>query len=161
MYQEVNRYCANALARRAPGLARLIVRHKIAVKYLFAGGAAVAVNLSVLYVFTDLFGVWYVGSSVIAFCVSLATGFSLQKFWTFRDGSMRHIKRQMVMYTAVGVLNVILGPTLLYLVVETFGIWYLTAQFLVMAALAVESYFLNRFITFKKDAAYEGVDALN
>lgn len=161
MYQAVSRQCADALVRRAPGLARLIVRHKIVIKYLFAGGTAVVVNLFVLYVFTDLFGVWYVASSVIAFCVSLLTGFSLQKFWTFRDPSMRRIKRQMVLYTAVGVLNVMLGPALLYLVVETFAVWYLAAQLAVLAVLAVESYLLNRFITFKKETPYEGVDALH
>ena len=161
MYQATKQYFIIALTRYVPWLLRLIVRYKIVIKYLFSGGAAVAVNLFALYVFTDLFGIWYVASSVVAFCVSLSIGFFLQKFWTFRDGDMRSIKRQMVMYTAVGVLNVILGPTLLYLVVETFGIWYMLAQFLVMVARAVESYFLNRFITFRKDAEYEGVDALH
>lgn len=161
MYHDIEQYLAAQLARRAPGLARLVVRHKIVIKYLFAGGTAVVVNLFVLYVFTDLFGVWYVASSVIAFFVSLLTGFALQKFWTFRDPSMRRIKRQMALYTAVGVLNVVLGPTLLYLVVETFAVWYLAAQLAVLAVLALESYLLNRFITFKKDAPYEGVDVLH
>ena len=159
MYQTTKQYSITLLARRAPWLLRLIVRYKIIIKYLFSGGAAVAVNLSALYVFTDLFGIWYVASSVIAFCISLSVGFFLQKFWTFHDNDMRSIKRQMGMYAAVGVLNVILGPTLLYFVVETFAIWYLLAQFLVMVVLAVESYALNRFITFRKEIFHERLDA--
>ncbi len=161
MYQAIKHYFIVALARHAPWLLQLIVRYKLVIKYLFSGGAAVAVNLAALYIFTDVFEVWYVASSVIAFCISLSVGFLLQKFWTFHDNDMRRIKRQMALYTAVGVLNVILGPTLLYLVVETFALWYMLAQFLVMAVLAVESYLLNRFITFRKHTEYEGIDALN
>ncbi len=161
MYQAIRQYFVAKLTRYAPWLVRLLARHKVLVKYFFSGGTAVAVNLFALYVFTDLLRVWYVASSVVAFCISLSIGFLLQKFWTFHDNNMRSIKRQMVMYIAVGVLNVILGPTLLYAVVETFGIWYMFAQFLVMVALASESYLLNRFITFRKDTSYERVDALH
>ena len=159
MRQAIKRFLKGALEQIAPRLGAFGRRYKIVIKYGISGSTAVAVNLSVLYAFTDLFGMWYVASSAIAFCVSLAAGFFLQKFWTFRDRDMRRIKRQLFLYTAVGVLNLALGPVLLYAVVETFGMWYLLGQLLVLAALSVESYLINRFITFKKDELHECVDA--
>ncbi len=158
MYQALKQRFEGGLIQRAPWLGAFFHRHKTIIKYAIAGGIAVAANLVVLYVFTDLLGVWYVASSGIAFCVSLAAGFSLQKFWTFRDPSMRRIKRQMAMYLGVGILNLILGPALLYVLVETFALWYLAAQLVVMVLLAGESYLINRFITFKKETPYEGAD---
>ena len=143
---------------KSPFLWQLLNRHKILVKYIFAGGAAVAVNLSFLYLATEIFRVWYVLSAIIAFFASYAVGFWLQKFWTFRDNNVRRIKRQMAWYAIVGILNLVLDPLLLYALVETFDIWYVLAQLLIMSGLAIESYLINRFITFKKDASYESVD---
>ena len=64
----------------------------------------------------------------------------------------------MAWYAIVGILNLVLDPLLLYALVETFDIWYVLAQLLIMSGLAIESYLINRFITFKKDASYESVD---
>lgn len=157
-YNHLKQSIGGYLEIKSPKIFRLLNRHKIVVKYFLAGGAAVTVNLLFLYFLTELFEIWYVISSIVAFFVSLLTGFWLQKFWTFRDNNVRHIKRQMAMYSTVGVLNLVLGPTLLYAFVETFNIWYMLAQLLVMAVLAIESYLINRFITFKKDTAHESIN---
>ncbi len=157
-YNFLKQTIGNYLEIRLPRIFRLLIKYKTLVKYFFSGGAAVAVNLAFLYCLTEVFDIWYVTSSIIAFFASLLTGFFLQKFWTFRDNNVRRIKRQMIMYSAVGALNLALGPVLLYALVEMFNIWYMLAQLLVMAGLAIESYLINRFITFKKDVSYESVD---
>lgn len=139
-------------------LRREIYRRRLIIKYGLAGGTAVAVNLAALYFFTEVFGVWYVASAAVAFLFSLLTGFLLQKFWTFRDRDLSRLKKQMAIYAAVGLVNLILDPVLLYLLVEAFALWYILAQILVLGGLAIESYLLNRFITFRKDRSYEGFD---
>lgn len=157
-YNTLKQSIGGYLEINSPKIFWLLNKYKIEVKYLFAGGAAVIVNLLFLYFLTEMFGFWYVTSSVIAFFVSLLTGFFLQKFWTFRDKDVIGIKRQMAMYSAIGVLNLAIGPTLLYAFVEAFHIWYMLAQVLVMVVLAAESYLLNRFITFKKNISHESVN---
>lgn len=154
-YNFIRQSVSAYLEIRSPKIFQLLNKHKTVVKYVLAGGTAVVVNLSLLYLLTELFEIWYIISSIIAFSISLLTGFVLQKFWTFRDNNARRFKRQLAMYITVGILNLILDPVLLYALVETFGIWYVLAQLLVMAVLAIESYLINRFITFKKDIPHE------
>lgn len=166
MYQKIKHYLKNFLQEKAPRLLVLIHKYKIVIKYGISGGTAVAANLAVIYIFTEIFSLWYVASSIFAFLVAIVIGFFMHKYWTFRDNSMHRIKRQMALYLAVGLLNLVLGPALLFTLVEMFGIWYLFGQVLVMAILAVGSYFVNRFITFKKekieniieDNIYESID---
>ncbi|MDZ4221471.1 MAG: GtrA family protein [Patescibacteria group bacterium] len=159
-YDSAKQLIVGMFAALRPAALRFLRRHKTIVKYGISGGTAVAVNLAVLYVCTDVLGIWYVVSAAVAFSVSLVTGFYLQKFWTFRDTGTHRIKRQMALYTSVGLLNLALGPLLLFLLVEALAIWYLAGQVMVMAVLALESYFINRFVTFKQ-VPHEGIDAFN
>ena len=161
MYQTVKHSLKSFFAEKAPRFLECVHTHKTIIKYFLSGVTAVLANLFVLYVLTDIFGVWYVVSGIAAFFVSISVGFSLQKFWTFRATGVRHIKRQMAMYMAVGAMNLALGPVMLYTIVETFGLWYVVAQVVVMALLAVGSYFINRFITFKQEVSYERTDVIN
>lgn len=133
-----------------PAIFRLLHRHKTGVKYIFAGGTAALVNLFFLFVLTDIFGLWYLISSLVAFIISLLTSFFLQKFWTFRDRGWQRIKKQSAIYIALGGADFILTPVLLYTLVEKFNLWYLPAAVIVMGGLAMGNYLINKFITFKK-----------
>src|SRR3989338_8992608 len=140
---------------KLPRFFKILYRHKTGVKYIFAGGTAALVNLAFLYVLTDIVGVWYLASSIVAFVFSFFTSFFLQKFWTFRDPSLKRIKKQFFIYILMGAGNFFAGPALLFVFVEFFHIWYLLGQTLAMATLAIANYLINKFITFKKDIPHE------
>ncbi|MEK7125595.1 MAG: GtrA family protein [Patescibacteria group bacterium] len=142
----------------SPKFFRLIVKHKTGVKYLFSGGTAAFMYLSILFILTDIFEVWYLFSSIMAFVVSLLTNFFLQKFWTFRDNNWQRLKKQLVIYGLLGIMNFILNPILLYAFVEKFHVWYLLAATIVIGSLAIINYIVNKFITFKKDISHESVN---
>lgn len=157
-YQAIKNLISNFLQIKYPTLFRLICCHKTGIKYVFSGGTAALVDLIFLYFLTDIIGIWYVYSAAAAFAASLVTSFVLQKFWTFRDNSFRHIKKQFVIYIVLGAINFFLTPALLYIIVEKFHVWYLLGAVFVMGALAMANYLINKFITFKKDAPHESVN---
>ncbi|OGY90845.1 MAG: hypothetical protein A3H70_03890 [Candidatus Komeilibacteria bacterium RIFCSPLOWO2_02_FULL_48_11] len=157
-YKSLRGFIDGYLAAHFPVVSKLLNRHKTGVKYLFAGGTAAAVNLMLLYVLTDIIGVWYLTSSVVAFIASFITSFVLQKFWTFRDPGLGRIKKQFAIYIVLGAINFFSGPALLYVFVEVFHIWYLFGQVLAMGLLAAANYFINKFVTFKKDSSHESVN---
>ncbi|MBI2050364.1 MAG: GtrA family protein [Parcubacteria group bacterium] len=161
MYQPVKQYLKQTLAQHAPWLLELIHTNKTGIKYIISGGTSAVVNLVSLYVLTDLFGIWYVASSVVAFLVSHIAGFLLQKFWTFREYGWRRIKTQSAIYTMMGSAEFFLTPILIYALVDKFHIWYLLASVIIMGGVAAASYAVNKFITFKKEIPHEGADALN
>lgn len=53
-------------------------------QFLFISIIALLVNLAFLYVFTDLFGIYYMFSQLFAIVLSLFVNFIGNKFWTFR-----------------------------------------------------------------------------
>lgn len=157
-YQALKNSVSDWLRVKYPVLFRLVYRHKTGVKYVFSGGTAAAVDLIFLYFLTDIIGVWYVYSAAAAFAAGLITSFFLQKFWTFRDNSLRHIKKQFVIYIVLGTINFFLNPLILYALVEYLHIWYIIGQIFAMGGLAMSNYLINKFITFKKDAPHESVN---
>lgn len=143
------------VAGKSPRIFRLLNQHKTGVKYLISGGLSALVNLFFLYALTDVFGLWYLVSSIVAFVFSTLASFFLQKFWTFRDRGWARIKKQSAIYIFLGTADFILTPILLYALVERFHIWYILASIIVMGSLAIVNYLINKFITFKKDFVHE------
>lgn len=118
-------------------------------KYLISGLTVNVFELSLLYVFTEYFGVWYLFSSVLAFLFAFCLSFSLQKFWTFQDTKKEGIHKQASIYLFVSVCNLSINIVALYLLVQIAGLWYMFAQVLVSGGIAAWSFLLYKFIIFK------------
>ena len=119
-------------------------------RYIVSGGTATLTNLFLLYLFTSVFGIWYIVSAMMSFVIAFGVSFSLQKYWTFKDSSTEKTHRQMVLYFIVAVINLSINTGLLYLVVQFIGLQYLVGQIATSACVALESYFVYQFLIFKK-----------
>jgi len=116
-------------------------------KFLISGGTSAVANFTILYILTDVFGMYYLISSVFAFIVGLITGFLLQRFWTFKGTTAHSVHRQAQAYGALAGANVIINTFFMYSFVEFLGLHYLVAQFLSSIIIATESFFIyKRFI---------------
>jgi putative flippase GtrA/predicted HAD superfamily phosphohydrolase YqeG len=128
-------------------------RHKILMKvarFILSGGTAAALDLVLLFVLTSVFHIWYLLSAVIAFVFAFVVSFTLQKYWTFRDGSKDKIPLQAAAYFLIAVMNLCVNTVLVYTFVEHAHIHYLVSQIISSALLAVESYFLYQTLVFKR-----------
>ncbi|MDP3710313.1 MAG: GtrA family protein [bacterium] len=133
-----------------PFLHRRLHRHRLGLKYIIAGSTAAGVDLILLFLLTDMVGMWYFYSAIIAYICSFFTSFFLQKFWTFRDNDRSRIKKQLAIYIATAGVSLTLNSFFMFVFVSFFQIWYLTAQFITSALLAFGSFILNKTVTFKK-----------
>lgn len=121
--------------------------HTKILRFLISGGVATGADLVLLYVFTDIFGIWYLASSFLAFIIASAISFLMQKFWTFRDHSRAGMPMQAGMYLGIAAVNLGLNTLLVYVLVEQIGFHYLIAQIIVSVFIAIENFFIyQRFI---------------
>jgi len=135
----------------SPKYFNILDRYKLVVKYLISGGLAAFVDLALLFIFTDIVGLYYLISATLAFMVAFFVSFFLQKFWTFRDtGSDKRMYRQMFFYFLIGVGNLGANAGGMYLLVSRFETMYIIAQIIMGALLAVVSFTINRLFIFKK-----------
>lgn len=133
------------------------IKFKQLIRYLISGSIAATVDLSLLYIFTDLLGWWYLFSATLAFILSFFVSFFLQKFWTFRDNNREAIYQQMTLYFILALVNIALNTFLMYLLVDLFKIWYIFSQIIAAGLIACESFILYKFFIFseKKEALDE------
>lgn len=118
-------------------------------RYVIAGVTATGLDLVLLYIFTDFFGIWYMASATMAFALALFTSFILQKFWTFKDGNTEKIHKQIILYVATGCFSIGLNSILLYSLVEFLHIHYLLSQVIGNIVIAIVNFIIYQWLIFK------------
>lgn len=119
------------------------------VRYLTSGAAAAASNLVALFLLVQFGHVHYLKASVLAFVISVAVSFTMQKFWTFHDNPVHDVHAQFARYLVVILANLALNTALVYLLVEKAHVWYLAAQFVATVVIAATGYFAYRHFVFR------------
>lgn len=118
-------------------------------RFVISGTTAAAVNIGVLFFLVHACSLQYLVASVISFLASVGVGFTLQKFWTFRDRSTTGTQGQLAGYTSITIMNLGLNTLLMYVLVSHLYIWYIGAQFISGLVIAVTSYIGNSLFVFK------------
>jgi len=115
-------------------------------RYLISGSVAAAIDLCVLYLFTEFLEIWYLLSAILAFIIAFIFSFILQKYWTFADHSHDKIQSQLLIYLTIALINLGLNTLGIFILVHYFVFHYLFAQIIVSAIIAVESYFVYHYV---------------
>ena len=116
------------------------------VRYIISGLMATLTNVILLFIFTDIFGIWYLFSTIISFIISFFVSFSMQKYWTFQDQRQDRVRLQMFLYLLVTTTNLSLNTFGVFLFVHYGGVHYLLAQIVVSILIGVESFFVYRWM---------------
>jgi putative flippase GtrA len=119
-------------------------------RYVCAGGTVALISVLMVYFFTDIVGLWYIGSAVCASVVSVMVSFVLQKFWTFSKRGHKDTARELMLFFGNTFLNFLTNIILLYVLVEYAHVWYVGAQIIALAVIAVLNFFMYRYIIFPK-----------
>lgn len=94
-----------------------IVEGSHLIKFLLVGGASFAVDLGLLVLLHEVFGVDLWIATPLAFIASLVFNFALQRSFTFRAQNRRHVS--FLKYLALVVFNVVA----IDVIVNAFDIW--------------------------------------
>lgn len=119
-------------------------------RYFVCGLIVATVNITLLYVFTDIARVWYLYSSMLAFSLSLIVSFALHKFIVFRDNGIYKIHHQFLKFFVVAIFGVITNTAVVLMCVEIFGFWYIFSQIVAGFFVMIQSFTLYNFFIFNK-----------
>lgn len=96
-------------------------------RYIFVGGIAAVVNIGALYIFTDLFHLYYLLSNIFGFILGLITNYLLSKVLVFAKEQKFNKVIEFTIYAIIGVIG--LGLDTLFLWVFTsWGLYYLLSK---------------------------------
>lgn len=117
-------------------------------KFLIAGLVGISVNLGIFHMLY-VFGVPYLAGSIVAFLVAVFVGFVLQKYWTFEERTIERARTQLVFYVTLALVNLAVNTLIVYILVGKIGMFYLLAQTVGAAVVAIDSFFAYRSFIFK------------
>ncbi len=119
------------------------------VRYLCSGVTAALLNIGILFILVEYVQIHYLSASICAVLGSMVAGFTLQKFWTFKDRGLARTHVQFTGYAAVSALNLVVNTSVMYVLVSFLGVWYIAAQVIAGGCIAVTGYIGYRNFVFK------------
>jgi dolichol-phosphate mannosyltransferase len=128
---------------------RLSLFAKHAAKYYAVGASGILVNLALLYYLTEFVGLWYFLSYTLAISASITSNFILNKMWTFRESI--DSQKTIVMYVkfvSVSLLGMAIQLGSVYVLVESFLIYYMLAALISIGIAGAINFVVNRRWTF-------------
>ena len=119
------------------------------IRYSIWGWLAAIIDLGVLWLCTDYFSIYYLFSSIIAFCVSLCFGYFFQKYFTFKDYSQRHLQ-QGTLFLIFQLIWQGIYMGILRIGVDKLWCYYLLVAIIGKGIAFIRNYLSNHFFNFKK-----------
>ena len=75
-------------------------------RYIFVGGAAFIVDFVSLFIFTDVFGVYYLISAAIAFILGLIANYALSISWVFNKRTLDNKLSEFTIFAFIGIIGI-------------------------------------------------------
>ncbi len=143
-------YLRKFLEKKYPRFFKFLSQYKDKIKFIIAGSLATVVNLFFLFIFFQILGLKIIYAASFSWLLAFIISFNLQKFWTFRDASVKKIPKQLFYYIIILIISLALNARWMHLLVESLEIYYLLAQIIVTMVLSFLNYFVYKFIIFKE-----------
>lgn len=97
------------------------------IRYFFVGGTAAVINILFLYIFTDVFHLYYLISNVLSFVLGLITNYILSKRFIFKT-DVGNKGLEFIIYGLIGVIGLAFDTGLLYLFTSFLGFHYMISK---------------------------------
>ncbi len=117
-------------------------------KFFFIGGFFAFLDLVILYIFTDIFGWFYLYSTVFWFIIVTSIAFFIHKRFTFQCKREDRL-RQYTLFFLVNIVGLGVYSWILYVWVEYLGIFYLYVAIVDKFLVFIWNFLANKYITFR------------
>lgn len=109
-------------------------------KYLVAGASAAVLEYSVFIVLSMASSRMLLFNQIVSFMCGFVASFLLNKAWVFK--SRADIKIAILQYGSLAFVNLMIGASILYYIVQYGGLPQWLAKIIVMASIAVWNYMI-------------------
>ena len=121
-------------------------------KFCAVGLSGVFVNMGLLWVLTEVAGLFYLVSAAISIETSIISNFILNDYFTFRDRRSPQVKSilsRLLKFNLVSLAGLGFNMGVLWLLTEVFGIYYLLSNLCGIAVATLWNYLANTWWTWK------------
>lgn len=83
-----------------------------------------------LYIFTDVFGIYYIVSNILSFTLGLIVNYILSKKTVFTQDVSISKYKEFIIYAIIGVIGLLFDTLLLWLFTDKLALFYLISKIL-------------------------------
>jgi len=120
------------------------------IRYLFAGGVAFIVDVSILYVLTEFAHIHYMISSTISFTIGLIISYLISILWVFNEKRIEKKTVELTVFAAIGGVGLILTSSFMWFFTSILLLHYLFSKILTTAVVFIWNFLAKKRILFTK-----------
>jgi len=111
-------------------------------KFLIVGASGAIISLTTLYLLTDIVGLHYLLSYLIAGTLSISNNYFWNSIWTFKD--KKASKAGLGKYALVGIGTLGLKELIMFFMVGVTGMWYMASATILIILASLINFILSR-----------------
>lgn len=118
-------------------------------RYIVVGGLAFLVDFGLLYLLTELLGLYYLFSAAIAFLFGLFTNYILSRLWVFDRRTIKNVAVELVIFTAIGIVGLGLNEVIIWFVREKIHFHYMIAKAMSAGIVLIWNFGARKLVLFR------------
>lgn len=116
--------------------------------FLIIGFITTCTDISLLWILTEIGGIWYLGSAALSYCSSALFSYGLNKLFNFHNTSQAYV-RQASAFLVIAASSLGLNLLIISAGVELFSLNYLTAKIFATGIAFFWNYLGQSTVTFR------------
>ncbi len=114
------------------------------VRFGFVGIAATLIDYGIMVLLTELFGVNYLISSMISFCVSVVFNYIMSITWVFNVTGERKKAQDMTVFLVLSVIGLGINQLIMWIAVDKLHIFYMISKIGATAVVMVYNFITRK-----------------
>lgn len=118
------------------------------IRYGMVGGSTLLIDLTILYVLTEIFSVHYQIGIAIGFLIAVSINYLVSRRWVFKHTD-RGFLMGYVFFIKFALVGLFLTMSITWYLVEILGIYYLASRLGAAGIVGVSNYLSNLYLNFR------------
>lgn len=118
-------------------------------RYTLVGGLAFIVDFGLLFIFTDIFRIYYLISAALAFLSGLTTNYILSIVWVFNKRRLRNKSFEFGIFALIGFIGLGFNELFIWFFTEQFHSHYLLSKIFSTGFVYLWNFSARKFMLFR------------
>ena len=114
------------------------------------GGLMIILNVLIIYILTNILGIYYIISAIVSYQLLLGVSFSLNEKWTFnsiKNYALEKMCHRFVLYYLIALSGMIVNITILFFLTEYGKVFYLISSIIASFLVFLWNFIINKKFT--------------
>lgn len=117
-------------------------------RYFVSAAVAFLVDFSSLIFFTEIIGIFYLHSVIIAFVMGVITNYTINIKWVFSERRIDQVSYEFSLYLVIVLLGLLINIGIIWFLTEKLNIYYLISKLFSTGIVFWWNFLLKKFILF-------------